>query len=477
MARVLGHRDRRARPARTRLRPGRCHRLRVGSSPSALEPDAPDRDLRAATVGDRAVRDGPRSTGEPASAARTGVSSTPRSPCGAPTNSNGTDRRPHHPMYRWWRCPNRRCSTVSPSDRAGRAGTTRRRARHRAGPVDIIWWPCTTTDNEVDAVLNALGILAVVALIAANGYFVAGEFAFVAARRSKFAESRRARPQVTPRRRRPQATELHAVGSAARHHRHHARARLHRRAGDRRADRTGAQGARPSGLGVVRHGVRRSRSSWPPIAQMVFGELAPKNLAIAKPEPVARALASSTVAVHAVRRRRSSDCSTVRPTDCSALVGVEPVEELHNYVSAEELDLIVDSSAESGHLTMPAGGAARAGDQLQRTRGVRRDGAVEPRRHDRHRRDRRGPARPDGVEPLAVPRGRRRRQARGYRARQGPARRAADGVRPGAGARPVARGARGARGGRPVGGVLANCARGRPRWRSSSTSTAHRPAW
>ena len=49
--------------------------------------------------------------------------------------------------------------------------------------------PCTTTDNEVDAVLNALGILAVVVLIAANGYFVAGEFAFVAARRSKFSET------------------------------------------------------------------------------------------------------------------------------------------------------------------------------------------------------------------------------------------------------------------------------------------------
>ncbi len=34
------------------------------------------------------------------------------------------------------------------------------------------------------------------------------------------------------------------------------------------------------------------------------------------------------------------------------LVGVEPVEELRDTVSTQELDLIVDSSAESGHLTM-----------------------------------------------------------------------------------------------------------------------------
>jgi CBS domain containing-hemolysin-like protein len=33
------------------------------------------------------------------------------------------------------------------------------------------------------------------------------------------------------------------------------------------------------------------------------------------------------------------------------LIGVEPVQELHGAVSTEELDLIVDSSAESGHLT------------------------------------------------------------------------------------------------------------------------------
>ena len=37
--------------------------------------------------------------------------------------------------------------------------------------------------------IEALGLLGVAVLIAANGYFVAAEFAFVAARRQKFAES------------------------------------------------------------------------------------------------------------------------------------------------------------------------------------------------------------------------------------------------------------------------------------------------
>ena len=91
------------------------------------------------------------------------------------------------------------------------------------------------------------------------------------------------------------------------------------------------------------------------MAQMVFGELAPKNLAIAKPEPVARALAPSMwlflrIAGPIIRLFDGSANRLLRA------IGVEPVEELHGAVSTEELDLIVDSSAESGHLT--AGQAA-----------------------------------------------------------------------------------------------------------------------
>ena len=109
-----------------------------------------------------------------------------------------------------------------------------RNAHSRAGAGLASPRPCTTTDNEVDAVLNALGILAVVVLIAANGYFVAGEFAFVAARRSKFSETAATDRKSRRARRRPQAAQLHALRGPARHHGHHAGARFHRRAGDRR---------------------------------------------------------------------------------------------------------------------------------------------------------------------------------------------------------------------------------------------------
>lgn len=210
--------------------------------------------------------------------------------------------------------------------------------------------PCPPTENEVDAVLTALGLIGVVALIAANGYFVAVEFAFVAARRSRFVE---------------QAD-----------------------AGDRRSKRailvhkrlsfmlSGAQlGITVSSLalGFIAEpaiasvfspvleaaGVPESASLgisivvallFVTMVQMVFGELAPKNLAIAKPEPVARALAPSTWLFMRVT------APIVRLFDGAAnrllrLVGVEPVDELNAAVSTQELDLIVDSSAESGHLT------------------------------------------------------------------------------------------------------------------------------
>jgi CBS domain containing-hemolysin-like protein len=210
--------------------------------------------------------------------------------------------------------------------------------------------PCLPTENEVDAVLTALGLFGVVALIAANGYFVAVEFSFVASRRSRFRE---------------QAEQ-----------------------GDRRSKRAIAVHQRLSfmlsgaQLGItvttlvlgfiaepaiasilepalVALGVPDSVSFGlsltlalvaATMAQMVFGELAPKNLAIAKPEPVARALAPSTLLFLRVAK------PVIRLFDGAAnrllrLVGVEPVEELRGAVSTEELDLIVDSSAESGHLT------------------------------------------------------------------------------------------------------------------------------
>ena len=196
---------------------------------------------------------------------------------------------------------------------------------------------------------TAFGLLAVAALVLANGYFVAAEFAFVAVKRGRL--------------------EVLAEG------------------GDRRATRaldvfgrlsfmlSGAQlgitvtsllvgfiaepalGAAIEPL-LTAVGLPESSASGVALTigfllatggQMVVGELAPKNLAIAKPEPVSRALASSTLLFLAVAG------PLIRLFDSAAnrllrSVGIEPVEELETGVSAEELELIVVQSRAEGHL-------------------------------------------------------------------------------------------------------------------------------
>lgn len=197
----------------------------------------------------------------------------------------------------------------------------------------------------------ALGLIGAALLIAANGYFVAAEFAFVAARRSKFVEQAEAGDRKAKR-----AIQVHRRLSFM---------------------LSGAQlgitvtslvlgfiaepaiaGAlqpllRAIGVGEsARFGVAITLAFiFATTAQMVFGELAPKNLAIAKPEPVARSLAGSTwvfmrVASPLIKLFDGSANRLLR------LVGIEPVEELHGSVSTDELDFIVDSSAESGQLTV-----------------------------------------------------------------------------------------------------------------------------
>jgi CBS domain containing-hemolysin-like protein len=199
-------------------------------------------------------------------------------------------------------------------------------------------------------VLTALGLIGVVALIAANGYFVAVEFAFVAARRSRFVEQADAGDRRSRR-----AVQVHK--------------RLSFMLSGAQLGITVtslvlgfiAEPAIASILSPVLEAVGIPESAslgiaillallFATMAQMVFGELAPKNLAIAKPEPVARALAPSTWLFMKLSG------PIVKLFDGSAnrllrVFGIEPVDELVASVSAEELDLIVDSSAESGHLT------------------------------------------------------------------------------------------------------------------------------
>ncbi|MET8517993.1 hemolysin family protein [Streptomyces sp. NPDC005077] len=85
------------------------------------------------------------------------------------------------------------------------------------------------------------------------------------------------------------------------------------------------------------------------VVQMVLGELAPKNLAIAVPERLAKSLAASTLAYLKVVG------PVVRIFDGAAnkllrKVGIEPVEELHHGATLEELGHLIGESHEQGEL-------------------------------------------------------------------------------------------------------------------------------
>ncbi len=85
------------------------------------------------------------------------------------------------------------------------------------------------------------------------------------------------------------------------------------------------------------------------IVQMVLGELAPKNLGIARPEPVATFLAGSTLAYLAVVG------PLIRLFDSAATgllrkAGIEPVEEVEHGATPEALSRIIEESTEAGEL-------------------------------------------------------------------------------------------------------------------------------
>jgi CBS domain containing-hemolysin-like protein len=85
------------------------------------------------------------------------------------------------------------------------------------------------------------------------------------------------------------------------------------------------------------------------VVQMVLGELAPKNLAIARPEALAKALSRSTLVYLAVAGPiiRLFDAASNR---LLRRVGVQPVEELPQGATAEDLDRIIASSQANGLL-------------------------------------------------------------------------------------------------------------------------------
>ncbi|MGW0464860.1 hemolysin family protein [Streptomyces sp. NPDC003027] len=85
------------------------------------------------------------------------------------------------------------------------------------------------------------------------------------------------------------------------------------------------------------------------VLQMVLGELAPKNLALAVPERLAKSLASSTLVYLKIVG------PVVRVFDGAAdkllrKAGIEPVEELHHGATLEELSHLIGESHEQGEL-------------------------------------------------------------------------------------------------------------------------------
>ncbi|WP_407940632.1 hemolysin family protein [Nonomuraea montanisoli] len=194
-----------------------------------------------------------------------------------------------------------------------------------------------------------LGLLALLLLTAATGYFVAQEFAFVAADRTALREQAAAGDkaadkalQVTSRlsfmlsgaQLGITVTAL-LVGFLA----EPAIATLVRPW----LSGTALPDAAVTGLSVAA-GVFVAT-----IVQMVLGELAPKNLGIARPEPVAKFLAGSTLAYLAVVG------PVVRLFDSAATgvlrrVGIEPVEEVEHGATPEELSRIIAESTRAGEL-------------------------------------------------------------------------------------------------------------------------------
>lgn len=203
---------------------------------------------------------------------------------------------------------------------------------------------------DSDTVLLIAGLAAVVLLIAANGYFVAAEFAFVAARRSRLAEAHGNGDELAGR----------ALGVLQRLSFMLSGAQLGITVTSLLvgfiAEPTIGKALQPvvGWLGVpdnAQAGVALSVGFVIATgAQMVFGELAPKNLAIAKPEPVARRLARST----ALFLRVAGPLIHIFDSAATRLLGVfgiEAVEELSGSVNADELPHIVDASSAAGSLS------------------------------------------------------------------------------------------------------------------------------
>ncbi|MEU0490176.1 hemolysin family protein [Nocardiopsis sp. NPDC006139] len=194
-----------------------------------------------------------------------------------------------------------------------------------------------------------LGILVVFLITVATGYFVAQEFGYMAVDRSRL----RARASAGD------AGAKRALGITNRTSFMLSGAQLgitvtallvgyvaEPLIGEGIGELLGGVGV-PTGVGVAVGTVLALLFST--VVQMVFGELFPKNLAIARPEPVARALALSTGIYLKVFG------PVIWLFDQAAililkLVRIEPVEDVQHAATPRDLESIIAESKESGDL-------------------------------------------------------------------------------------------------------------------------------
>ncbi|MFD3625209.1 MULTISPECIES: hemolysin family protein [Streptomyces] len=194
-----------------------------------------------------------------------------------------------------------------------------------------------------------LGVLAVFVLTAGTGYFVAQEFAYVSADRLALAREAESGDRGAARALKVLARlsfmlsgaqlGITVTGLVVGFIAEPSVSALLRPA----LSGLGLPDAAVSGIAVVLAFVLAT------VVQMVLGELAPKNLAIAVPERLAKALAGSTLAYLKIVG------PLVHVFDATAnkllrKVGIEPVEELHHGATLEELGHLIGESHEQGAL-------------------------------------------------------------------------------------------------------------------------------
>jgi CBS domain containing-hemolysin-like protein len=198
-------------------------------------------------------------------------------------------------------------------------------------------------------VLITIGILAIVLLTAATGYFVAQEFAYVAVDREKLrAMADDGDPAAERALRVTQRLSFVLSGAQV------GITVTALLAGYVAEPFLGRGTADLLGMTGLSETVSTSISMvfallFATVVQMVLGELAPKNLAIAKPETLARALSRSTLIYLAVAG------PMIRMFDATAnrllrAIGIEPIEELPQGATSEDLDRIIANASTEGTL-------------------------------------------------------------------------------------------------------------------------------